>query len=219
MRVCRNKKTGRSKHYAFMEFADEHVASIAARTMDSYLLFGHVLQVKVVPAGQVHPELFKHANRRFKPLPMNKMVGKHLDRALGETKWAGRVAKEEQRRAKRAAVLDEMDYAWEAPALKAPVAIPLPVVEKAVVAVEDQEEAQTIVEAEAVVEEKVVEEKIEEKVVEEKVVEDKVVEDKVVEEIKVVETKKKTTAEKKEKKPATISAPKTRAKKAGKAKK
>jgi nucleolar protein 15 len=44
LRLSRNKKTGKSKHYAFVEFADAEVAKIVAETMHNYLLFGHLLQ-------------------------------------------------------------------------------------------------------------------------------------------------------------------------------
>ncbi|KAJ4413882.1 nucleolar protein [Neurospora sp. IMI 360204] len=119
LRVVRNKKTGASRHRAFVEFADAEVADIAARTMDKYLLFGHILTAKVVPQAQVHKDLFKGANRRFKVIPWNKMAGKQLEKALPESKWQGKITKEEQRRAARAAKLAEMDYEWEAPQLKA----------------------------------------------------------------------------------------------------
>ncbi|KAK0740562.1 hypothetical protein B0T18DRAFT_393354 [Schizothecium vesticola] len=119
LRVVRSKKTGASRHRAFVEFADAEVADIAARTMDSYLLFGHILRARVVDPSQVHPNLFKGANRRFKPVPWNKMAGRHLERPLGETKWAGRISKEEKRRAERAEKLKALGYEWEAPQLKA----------------------------------------------------------------------------------------------------
>ncbi len=125
LRVVRNKKTGASRHRAFLEFADAEVADIAARTMDKYLLFGHMLSAKVVPPAQVHPNLFKGANRRFKVIPWNKMAGNQLERPLSETQWQGKIAKEEQRRAARAEKLKEMDYEFDAPALKAAEAKPL----------------------------------------------------------------------------------------------
>lgn len=122
LRVVRNKKTGASRHRAFVEFADAEVADIAARTMDSYLLFGHILKAKVVRPDQVHPDLFKGANRRFNAVPWNAMVGRHLSRPLGESKWQGRVTKEEQRREARAEKLKALGYEFEAPKLKAPEA-------------------------------------------------------------------------------------------------
>lgn len=125
LRVVRNKKTGASRHRAFIEFADAEVADIAARTMDKYLLFGHILSAKIVPPAQVHPDLFKGANRRFKAVPWNKMAGNQLERPLSESQWQGKIAKEEKRRASRADKLKEMGYEFEAPALKAAEAKPL----------------------------------------------------------------------------------------------
>ncbi|KAK1830783.1 putative RNA-binding protein [Podospora conica] len=160
LRVVRSKKTGASRHRAFVEFADAEVADIAARTMDSYLLFGHILRARVVDPSQVHPNLFKGANRRFKPVPWNKMAGRHLERPLGETKWAGRISKEERRRAARAEKLKAIGYEFEAPQLKVAEAkeqIEAPPAEEAAKAVEAPEPMQV---EEAVAE--VVEEKVEE---------------------------------------------------------
>ncbi|KAK3321040.1 hypothetical protein B0T19DRAFT_403633 [Cercophora scortea] len=160
LRVVRSKKTGASRHRAFLEFADAEVADIAARTMDKYLLFGHILQAKVVPTGQVHPNLFKGCNRRFKAVPWNKMAGKQLERALPESKWQGKITKEEQRRAARAEKLKEIGYEFEAPALKAAEAKVPAVIEgveeeaakpiEAAPEVESAEDGKRIVEAEKV---------------------------------------------------------------------
>ena len=46
--IPRNKKTGRFKHFAFIEFQDEKVAKIAQETMDNYLLMNHQLVCKMV---------------------------------------------------------------------------------------------------------------------------------------------------------------------------
>lgn len=43
MRLSRNKKTGRPKNYAFLEFEHEDVAKIVAETMDKYLMHGRML--------------------------------------------------------------------------------------------------------------------------------------------------------------------------------
>lgn len=125
LRVVRNKKTGASRHRAFIEFADAEVADIAARTMDKYLLFGHILTAKIVPPSQVHPNLFKGANRRFKVVPWNKMAGRQLERPLSESTWQVKISKEEQRRAARAEKLKEMGYEFEPPSLKPAEAKPL----------------------------------------------------------------------------------------------
>lgn len=66
LRVSRNKQTGKPKHFAFVEFEEASTAGIVAKTMDNYLLFGHILKCSVIPKSQVHDELFKGANKRFK---------------------------------------------------------------------------------------------------------------------------------------------------------
>ncbi|TKY89590.1 hypothetical protein EX895_001375 [Sporisorium graminicola] len=77
LRVSRNKKTGASKHYAFIEFADKDVASIVQETMHNYLIDGRLLQVKEVPRDKVHPELWVGANRKFAKVP-----GARLERVV-----------------------------------------------------------------------------------------------------------------------------------------
>ena len=69
LRLSRNKKTGKSKHYAFLEFKHPAVAKIVAETMDNYLMFGQVLKVRVCLPGEVHADTFKGANSTFKPVP------------------------------------------------------------------------------------------------------------------------------------------------------
>ncbi|KAJ7052559.1 hypothetical protein C8F01DRAFT_571058 [Mycena amicta] len=69
LRVSRNKKTGKSKHYGFIEFDSSSVAQIVAETMDNYLLMGHIMQCKVIPKEKVHPELWLGANRKWRPIP------------------------------------------------------------------------------------------------------------------------------------------------------
>lgn len=66
LRVARNKQTGKPKHFAFIEFEEASTAAIVAKTMDNYLLFGHILKCSVIPKAQIHDELFKGANKRFK---------------------------------------------------------------------------------------------------------------------------------------------------------
>ncbi|KAB5585864.1 hypothetical protein GE09DRAFT_41746 [Coniochaeta sp. 2T2.1] len=124
LRLSRNKKTGASKHFAFIEFADAATAEVVSKTMDGYLLFGHILRCKLVPESQIHDSLWKGANRRFKKVPWNKMAGKQLERPLSESKWEVKISKEERRRSARAEKLKEMGYEFEAPALKAAEAKP-----------------------------------------------------------------------------------------------
>ncbi|KAI2779204.1 hypothetical protein F4815DRAFT_474494 [Daldinia loculata] len=118
LRMSRNKKTGASKHFAFIEFASAAVAGIVSKTMDNYLLFGRILKVKVVPKSQIHDDLWKGSNRRFKKVPLNKMVGNHLKKPLTESTWTQKITKEEQKRNKRAKKLQGMGYDFEGPKIK-----------------------------------------------------------------------------------------------------
>ncbi|KAI0407033.1 hypothetical protein F4802DRAFT_555414 [Xylaria palmicola] len=118
IRMSRNKATGQSKHFAFIEFAELGVAEIVAKTMDNYLLAGHILKVKMVPKSQVHEKLWVGANRRFKKIPWNKMEGNKLKKPLSESAWTGKISKEEAKRNERAKKLLELGYEFEAPKLK-----------------------------------------------------------------------------------------------------
>lgn len=73
LRLSRNKKTGKSKHYGFIEFDSSSVAQIVSETMDNYLLMGHILQCKVVPKDEVHPELWVGANRKWRAVPHDRI--------------------------------------------------------------------------------------------------------------------------------------------------
>ncbi|KAK2463456.1 hypothetical protein APHAL10511_004542 [Amanita phalloides] len=74
LRLSRNKKTGKSKHYAFLEFDSSSVAKIVAETMDNYLIMGHLLQCKIVPKDKVHPQLWVGANRKWRVVPRARVV-------------------------------------------------------------------------------------------------------------------------------------------------
>ncbi|CAH0480368.1 unnamed protein product [Peronospora belbahrii] len=73
VRLSRNKRTGNSKHYAFIQFDEPEVAQIVANTMNQYRLFDHTLSCHVVPVHAVHEHMFVGANKAFKPLPRQAM--------------------------------------------------------------------------------------------------------------------------------------------------
>lgn len=110
LRLSRNRNTGASKHYAFIEFASAEVASIVASTMNSYLLFGHILRCKVVSPEQVHEKLWVGANRRFKTVPWNRIEGRKLNLPMGREAWERRVETEKKRREKKIRGLKNIGY-------------------------------------------------------------------------------------------------------------
>ena len=65
LRLSRNKKTGASKHYAFIEFESPEIAEIVCNTMNNYILFGHRLKCEVMLESAIHEKLWKGANHKF----------------------------------------------------------------------------------------------------------------------------------------------------------
>ncbi|OAX82578.1 hypothetical protein ACJ72_03070 [Emergomyces africanus] len=132
LRLSRNRSTGRSKHFAFIEFASDSVARVVADTMDNYLMFGHILKCKYVPKERVHPQLWKGANKRFKRTPWNAIERRRMDAGKTREQWSKKIEQEEARRAARAEKMKKLGYEFEMPVLKGvdevPVAIPAAVI-------------------------------------------------------------------------------------------
>ncbi|KAJ5041024.1 uncharacterized protein L3040_005581 [Drepanopeziza brunnea f. sp. 'multigermtubi'] len=126
IRLSRNKKTGASKHFGFIQFESATVADIVARTMDNYLMFNHLLKVKLIPDEQVNPDWFKGANKRFKKVPWNRMAGRKLEQGKSEESWNGQVAREEKRRSEKADKMKEIGYEFDAPKVKSATGVAKP---------------------------------------------------------------------------------------------
>ena len=151
LRLSRSKKSGRSKHYAFLEFDSGEVAKIVADTMNNYLLFGHLLKCCIISKEQVHPNLWVGANKRFKAVPWARIEGRKLAQPQGRSQWDKRVEKENERRQKKAAMLkDVMGYEVEFPSVEGTASVPKKNKKtKAIEAPKDKEaEEKTIVVAE-----------------------------------------------------------------------
>ncbi|KAK2964503.1 putative MKI67 FHA domain-interacting nucleolar phosphoprotein [Blattamonas nauphoetae] len=96
VRVSRNKKTGHSKHYAFVEFADEEVAQRAAKSMNGYILYDRILKAKFIPHDAVPEGLFKNSHKKFNKI--NQRL--RTDRQLTKDKTAEELAKKQKRQKK-----------------------------------------------------------------------------------------------------------------------
>lgn len=64
VKVCRSKKTARSKGYGFVQFQYSEVAAIAASTMHNYMILGRVLCCHTLKPNQPNP--FVHRSMRTK---------------------------------------------------------------------------------------------------------------------------------------------------------
>ncbi|KAK7251993.1 hypothetical protein RIF29_35651 [Crotalaria pallida] len=115
LRIARNKKTGRTKHYGFIEFESPEVAKIVAETMHNYLLFEHLLQVHLIPPEHVHPRLWRGFNYRYKPVDTVQIERERLDkeRTLEEhNKLVEKIMKRDKIRRKR---IEAAGIAYECP--------------------------------------------------------------------------------------------------------
>lgn len=101
VRLSRNKKTTKPKHYAFLQFQHAEVARIAAEAMDGYFLFTQKLCCHVMKPEDVHPLLFKGANMRFRNIPWRTLERRRHDKERTPEEHAKRVAKLIKKDAKR----------------------------------------------------------------------------------------------------------------------
>ncbi|GAV66618.1 RRM_1 domain-containing protein [Cephalotus follicularis] len=104
IRIARNKKTGKSKHFGFIEFEHPQTAKVVAECMQDYLLFEHVIKVHLVPPEHVHPNLWKGFNHRYKPVDWVQLERKrqNKERTLEEyKKLVGKIMKRDQKRRKK----------------------------------------------------------------------------------------------------------------------
>ncbi|KAF9446769.1 hypothetical protein P691DRAFT_707995 [Macrolepiota fuliginosa MF-IS2] len=120
LRISRNKKTGKCKHYGFIEFGSSSVAQIVAETMDDYLLSGHILKCKVIPKDEVHPELWIGANRKWRVVPRDRIVRVQHNKSRTEeeqVKSNKRLIKRQNERKRKLEALG-IDYDFDAAGYK-----------------------------------------------------------------------------------------------------
>jgi nucleolar protein 15 len=67
LRLSRNKKTGKSKHFAFLEFEHAEVAAIVAQTHNNMLMCDRAIKCAVVPKSQHHEKMWRGADEKFVP--------------------------------------------------------------------------------------------------------------------------------------------------------
>merc|ERR1719487_1720038 len=97
IRLSRNRSSGKSRGYAFIEFESPEVAEVVAKTMNGYMMFKRTLQARVIPNDKLHRRMWhgmgisgrKHQDRQnFRKVAQNpKMTYQRFDRLHGkETK-------------------------------------------------------------------------------------------------------------------------------------
>ncbi|KAJ2818696.1 nucleolar protein, partial [Coemansia erecta] len=114
LRLSRNPRTGRSRHYGFIEFTHEEVAKVVAETMNNYLMFDHLLKCSMVDPSKVHPRMFAN---RFQKIVPGRAAKEHVhvaNRARDQDEVARQVdrlvAAERKKRAKLAAAGIDYDF-------------------------------------------------------------------------------------------------------------
>ncbi|KAG2182009.1 hypothetical protein INT43_006935 [Umbelopsis isabellina] len=121
LRMSRNRKTGRSKHFAFIEFKTGEVADIVAETMNNYLLYGHLLKCQVVPEEKQHPKLWDGADRKFKAIPWNKLAREQQNKAKTPEQREKLVSKLVKKDQKKREKLAAMGVEYEFPGYEAEI--------------------------------------------------------------------------------------------------
>lgn len=122
VRMSRNKKTGKSKHFAYVQFEFPEVAKVVAETMNNYLLFNQLLQCNVVAPDNVHPALWKGADRKFVVRPWRQLEKKRRSKtktAEEEAAHMGKLLAREAAKRKKFAALG-IDYEFPGYAAERP---------------------------------------------------------------------------------------------------
>jgi nucleolar protein 15 len=90
LRLARNRTTAKSKHFAFVEFENQETAAIVAQAMNGYFLFGRTLVCQVVPPEKLHPDTFRHANRKWQATPWRDVARKRHNKSRTVSEQASR---------------------------------------------------------------------------------------------------------------------------------
>jgi nucleolar protein 15 len=113
-RVSRSTKTGRSRGYAFVDFADVEVAKIVAESMSGYFLLEKRLVCHVLPNDKVHELTFAKPKRVPTKVDRQKKARTEINKRRSADAMMGVTAKlvkrEEMKRKKIAALGIDYDF-------------------------------------------------------------------------------------------------------------
>ena len=130
LRLAHNRRTGAVKHYGFIQFVSGEVGRIVQKTMDKYLLFGHILQVQEVPQQRLKElkqrdiDIWKDEGRRFHTIPWRGIQRGRLKSASRE-EWDSRIQREQKRREEKALQLGKLGYHFDMPEIRNVDSVPV----------------------------------------------------------------------------------------------
>ena len=113
IRLARNRKTGKSKHYAFLQFTEAAVAEIVVSTMHNYRLFDHTLQCSLIPTENVHEKMFQGCNKPFRMVPYANMAREQHNASRSLEQQQKQVARLLKKEAGKRKALHELDIDYE----------------------------------------------------------------------------------------------------------
>ncbi|EGV62469.1 nucleolar protein [Yamadazyma tenuis] len=103
VKLSRNKKTGKSKHYGFIEFTSVQVAKVASEAMNNYLLYGHLIKCYVVD----NPSDLMFSQSKFKIIPWRSVSKHRNDKPKSQQHWDKLSKKFESNQQKRKSGLQQ----------------------------------------------------------------------------------------------------------------
>ena len=122
-RRVRVSQTGKSKHFAFIEFKHHEVAEIVVKAMNGYLLYSKILVCKILKESDVPPKVFQakpiNPDKPFDWLTAERKRHNAPPTKERNEKRAKRQAASDAKRSKAWAELG-IDYEFSRPSAKAP---------------------------------------------------------------------------------------------------
>jgi len=110
LRLARNRKTGRSKHFAFIEFEHREVAEVVSKAMNGYLLYSKILECRLLKPEEVRPKTFNvsKANLQLVNRPIDQL--RNTERTLFNAERS--VEKQEKLAGRRAGAARQRGRQW-----------------------------------------------------------------------------------------------------------